>query len=72
MFSICMFSQHAYGGRKALVRKMTLSRSVHVPEERWRTRAMLWHWDTLPRDVIKVWRPTSVYPNPNPPSLPAI
>lgn len=40
-------SRRLFGGRRAAVYRLVVSRNVHLPQERARTRAMLWHWDGL-------------------------
>jgi len=39
-------SRTVFGGAPAYPGKFVISRSAHLPLERHRTRAMLWHWDS--------------------------
>ena len=47
-------SQRFFGGRRAVIGRAVISRNVKVVAESVRTRAMLWHWDSLDDDMIKV------------------
>ena len=43
-----------FDGAPARLSKLVVSRSVHLPEERHRTRAMLWHYDSLQDNILKL------------------
>ena len=47
-------SAHVFGGRAAWVRTLHISRNMKVASEEARARAMLWHWDALPFNRLKV------------------
>jgi 2,5-diketo-D-gluconate reductase A len=47
-------SRELFGGAPAQLTKLVVSRSVHLPNEVHRTRAMLWHYDGLPEKVVKL------------------
>eukprot|EP00966_Prymnesium_polylepis_P334503 7389881-Prymnesium_polylepis.1 len=46
-------SRLAFGGQRAAVRRVVVSRSVPVVETV-RAKSMLWHWDGLDEEVVKV------------------
>mmetsp|Transcript_58960 Transcript_58960/g.135203 ORF Transcript_58960/g.135203 Transcript_58960/m.135203 type:complete len:947 (-) Transcript_58960:252-3092(-) len=48
------YAQQLFGGRKPKLFRLTLSRSVHLAEETVRSRAMLWHWDSLKTNTMKL------------------
>jgi 2,5-diketo-D-gluconate reductase A len=53
-YALPIAARELFRGAPAQLTKLVVSRSVHLPEEAHRTRAMLWHYDSLPENVVKL------------------